>query len=168
MFFWSDLKQETIIRKLCGSQPSATALVQGSKQFPSIRGTVSFYPVDNKGVLVSCEFSGLPQRAGTCGRGIHGLHVHAGTSCTGSEEDPFLNAGTHFNPYHCEHPFHAGDLLPIMENDGFAWSAFYTERFRVPDVIGKTVVLHSNPDDFKTQPAGDSGIKVACGVIKRR
>jgi len=43
-----------------------------------------------------------------------------------------------------------------------------TDRFRVQDILGRTVVLHSDPDDLDTQPAGNAGIKIACGVIDRR
>lgn len=43
-----------------------------------------------------------------------------------------------------------------------------TDRFRVRDIIGRTVVIHSGPDDFHTQPAGNAGEKIACGVIRMR
>jgi len=48
---------------------------------------------------------------------------------------------------------------------GNAYLAVKTDRFTVHDIIGKTVVIHSNPDDFHTQPAGNAGKKIACGVI---
>ena len=49
--------------------------------------------------------------------------------------------------------------------DGYAWLQVYTGRFQPEDIIGKTVVLHGMPDDFHTQPSGDSGMKIACGEI---
>ena len=48
---------------------------------------------------------------------------------------------------------------------GFAWMAVLTDRFRVPDILGRTVIVHSQPDDFTTQPSGNAGAKIACGVI---
>ena len=65
-----------------------------------------------------------------------------------------------------EHPRHAGDLPPVLSNDGTAWMEIYTGRFYPMDVVGRTIVLHEMPDDFKTQPSGDSGMKIACGEIK--
>lgn len=43
---------------------------------------------------------------------------------------------------------------------------FFTNRFRASDVIGKTIIIHQNPDDYRTQPAGNSGNRLACGVIQ--
>lgn len=72
----------------------------------------------------------------------------------------------HYNPEKEEHPRHAGDLPPVLSNDGTAWMEIYTGRFYPMDVVGRTIVLHEMPDDFKTQPSGDSGMKIACGEIK--
>lgn len=80
--------------------------------------------------------------------------------------DPFPLSGAHYNPGECEHPHHAGDLPPLFGCNGYAVSIFLTDRFLVDDVIGKTLILHDRPDDFKTQPAGDAGEKMACGVIQ--
>jgi len=80
--------------------------------------------------------------------------------------DSFPLSGTHYNPGECEHPHHAGDLPPLFGCNGYAMSVFLTDRFLVDDVIGKTLIIHDRPDDFKTQPAGDAGEKMACGVIQ--
>ena len=66
------------------------------------------------------------------------------------------------------HPYHAGDMPPLFGEKGEAFSVFMTKRFRVDDIIGKTVIIHSMPDDFTTQPAGNSGEKIACGIIRRK
>ncbi|MBP3342443.1 MAG: superoxide dismutase family protein, partial [Peptococcaceae bacterium] len=63
---------------------------------------------------------------------------------------------------------HAGDLIPLLSVGGKAWSSFYTGRFYPEDIIGRTVVIHNMPDDFRSQPAGDSGEKIACGVIEEQ
>ena len=74
----------------------------------------------------------------------------------------------HYNPGNCPHPAHAGDMPPLMtDGGGYAWMAFYTKRITMSEVIGRTVVIHSNPDDFHSQPSGNSGKKIACGVIKQ-
>ena len=65
----------------------------------------------------------------------------------------------------CNHPYHAGDLPPLFSANGLGFSAFLTNRFVAEEIKGKTIIIHSNPDDFTTQPSGNSGIKIACGVI---
>lgn len=72
---------------------------------------------------------------------------------------------THYNPYKCTHPYHADDLPPIFGANGLDFSAFLTNRFSPEEIIGKTLIIHSAPDDFKTEPSGNSGAKIACGVI---
>jgi len=56
-------------------------------------------------------------------------------------------------------------LIPLFSNSGYAWSSFLTNRFTVDQIIGRTVIIHSDPDDFTTQPSGNSGKKIACGEI---
>lgn len=82
-------------------------------------------------------------------------------------DDPFADTMGHYNPNGCEHPYHAGDLPPLFGNNGIALSLFLTNQFSVNEVIGKTIVIHDHPDDFITQPSGNSGTKIACGVIRR-
>lgn len=81
--------------------------------------------------------------------------------------NPFADVMTHYDPNGCGHLYHAGDLLPLFGNDGLAFCAFLTNRFPVDEVIGRTVIVHDHPDDFTTQPSGNSGTKIACGVIRR-
>lgn len=135
-------------------------------EFPKLTGVVYFYPVAD-GTLVRAEITGLPTANMACEKEIFGFHIHEGGSCTGDEADPFKNAGGHYNPEKCPHPAHVGDLPPLFGNGGLAWCAFYTDRFTPAQVVGKTVIIHDKPDDFKTQPSGDAGTKIACGKIKR-
>ena len=53
------------------------------------------------------------------------------------------------------------------KNEIFALSCFYTENFEIDDIIGKTIIIHQNPDDFTTQPSGNAGTKIACGEIRK-
>ena len=146
--------------------PNAAAVVTGSKDYPSIGGIVRFYQT-KEGVLVAAEIAGLPLSTGECSSPIFGFHIHAGESCSGNENDPFANTLTHYNIYDCPHPFHAGDLPPLFGVNGYAFSVFLTDRFSVNEVVDKTIVIHSKADDFTTQPAGNSGVKIACGEIKK-
>ena len=57
------------------------------------------------------------------------------------------------------------DMLPLMGNQGYAWLSFYDKRFTIPEIIGKSVIIHEKRDDFASQPSGDAGEKIGCGVI---
>ena len=90
-----------------------------------------------------------------------------GTSCTGNVDDEFANAKTHFNPTKCPHPFHLGDLPPLIENNGYAYMSVLINKFNIKDIIGKVLIIHDMPDDFTSQPSGNSGTKIACGKIEK-
>ena len=142
----------------------AVAFVSGSPKHPSIRGSVRFFGVRGK-VFVRAEITGLPEGTKPCASPIFAIHIHEGTECTGNETDAFANAGGHYNPYNCLHPYHAGDMPPLFGVNGSAFSAFLTDRFTIPEILGKALIIHASPDDFTTQPSGSSGEKIACGVI---
>lgn len=146
------------------SRPNAIAVITGNPQYPDILGKVLFYNTP-LGVLVCCDVMGLPYSKNNCGAGVFGIHIHEGESCTGNENDYFYDTLGHYNPYRCEHPKHAGDMPPLFENAGYAFSCFLTTRFVIEDIISRTVVIHRNADDFTTQPSGNSGEKIACGDI---
>lgn len=141
------------------SLPGAVAQIRGSSDTPGLCGTVKFYP-HQQGVLVVAHIHGLPQQNPA---GFFAIHIHQGLSCTGAG---FADTGGHFNPTDQPHPNHAGDLPPLLSCGGNAYSAVLTNRFRLGDILGRTVVIHSGPDDFRTQPAGNSGNKIGCGVIR--
>lgn len=149
-----------------GHRPAASASIIGSKEYPNLRGTADFYQTD-AGVVVAAEITGLPTSADRCESPVFGFHIHSGNRCTGNASDPFANVMTHYNPDDCPHPHHAGDLPPLFGNDGYAFMAVLTNRFDLRDIIGKTIIIHSKQDDFTTQPSGNSGEKIACGVIRK-
>lgn len=138
-------------------RPGALAHVAGGSEAPNLFGTVKFYEMGDN-VLVVADIFGLPQTE----TGIFALHIHAGGSCTGEN---FADTGSHYDPEGREHPLHAGDLPPLFSCRGKAFLAVLTCRFQIADILGKTVVIHDRPDDFVSQPAGNSGNKIACGVI---
>ena len=144
----------------------AAAIIKGSAAYPGIRGLVRFYQTDH-GVYVITSITGLPRGTSPCNSPIFAMHIHDGNSCDGrSDENAFPDSGMHFNPHGCEHPYHAGDLPPLFSANGLAMSSVLTNRFTVQEIIGKAVIIHSGMDDFTTQPSGNSGTKIACGVIQ--
>lgn len=142
----------------------AVAFVNGSEKYPDIHGRVLFYQL-RRGVIVRAEIIGLPKGSGACNSPIFAFHIHSGGSCTGNADDAFADTGMHYNPDDCMHPYHAGDLPPLFGADGRALSVCLIDRFTVPEIIGRTVIIHLHPDDFTTQPSGNAGSKIACGVI---
>ncbi len=148
---------------------SAVAYIQGGPLAPNIRGTVTFRDVQG-GTIVCADIYGLPEYQPAAGGkspiGPHGFHIHTQGDCSpGDAQNPFPSAGEHWNPYNQPHGNHAGDFPVLFSNHGRAYMCFFTDKFKVADVIGKSVIIHENPDDYRTQPAGNSGKKLACGVI---
>lgn len=154
---------------ICRTRPVAHAALRGSDQFPNIAGTVLFYPAD-QGTLVVAEVFNLPQLDPRDMSRVFGpfyaFHLHDGRDCgSGAGHDPFAAAGNHYNPTGALHPNHAGDFPALLGNGGYAYASFYTGRFTPTDTMGKTVVVHQNADDYHTQPSGNAGTKIACGVV---
>ena len=145
----------------CPVYPDAVAYIRGGPEAPRLSGEVRFYQ-ECGCVLVEANISGLPQGNGP---GFFAFHIHEGANCSG---ESFSNTGGHYNPANDPHPNHAGDLPPLMMYNGRAYLAMKTDRFCVRDIVGRTVVIHSDPDDFHSQPAGNAGSKIACGVIRRK
>lgn len=143
---------------------TAKADIKGNSNHPNISGFVFFEETQN-GVIVTAQVEGLPQSQTNCKGRFFGFHIHSGNSCTGNAQDEFANAGAHYNPNNCLHPFHAGDLPPLIENNGCAYMSVLINKFKISDILGKVVIIHDMPDDFTTQPSGNSGTKIACGVI---
>lgn len=149
---------------MLNNKASAKAIIKGSKEYPKIRGIVFFHETPNE-VLVTANIKGLPHTENICSTRIFAFHIHEGL-CSGTAKDPFANVGQHYNPNNCNHPNHAGDLPPLFENQGEAFMTFLTQRFTTEEIVGRTVIIHDSPDDFTSQPSGNSGAKIACGVIK--
>ena len=135
-------------------------------------GAATFTQVGNA-VRVVLEVQGLPP-------GVHGVHVHAVGACEGPA---FTSAGGHFNPHGREHGAlnhprgpHAGDLPNLTVGaDGKGRLESATELMTLGagvssifDGDGSAIVVHAAPDDFRTDPTGNSGARIACGVIGRR
>ena len=112
----------------------AKALITGKDIYKEIIGKAYFYNTNN-GVLVVMEVNGLPQAKDNCNGRILGVHIHEGDSCTGNETDIYANTKTHYNPNRCNHPYHAGDMPPLSESNGYAFMIFLTDRFTIDEII---------------------------------
>lgn len=136
---------------------------KGNKTF----GEANFEQVGNK-VRVSIFVEGL--RPGQ----EHGLHIHEKGDCSSGDG---MSAGGHFNPHNKPHGHpdsterHAGDLPSLKANkEGRARVEVEVTGLTVAagpaSVIGRGVIVHADPDDYKTQPTGNAGARLACGVIQ--
>lgn len=111
--------------------------------------------------------------------GLHGFHIHEKGLC---ETPNFESAGGHFNPDHKNHGFddpagaHAGDMENLrVEEDGTVDTKIMNDQVTLKkDAInslfskeGTSLMIHANPDDYKSQPAGDAGERIVCGVISK-
>ena len=141
--------------------PMAIAKVSGGEKYPEIKGIVQFYQTPLGGLIVEVEVMGLPAREGQ-EASFFGFHIHENGDCA----DNFGNTGNHYNPTGRPHPEHLGDLPVLMAVDGYTWMCFYDANLTISQIMGRSVVIHDKPDDFRTQPAGASGDKIACGVIQ--
>ena len=129
-------------------------------------GTVTFAERYGK-VYVTAEVSGLAPNQ------EHGFHVHEKGDCTSGDG---MSAGGHFNPDGKPHgpqsaSHHAGDM-PNLKADaaGNAKASFVLDDVTLvagpKSVVGRGLIVHKDPDDFKTQPTGNSGARIACAVIR--
>jgi Cu-Zn family superoxide dismutase len=154
----------------CPKMWQAIAVVRGGQKYPNIRGRVYFRNM-LAGSLACTTIHHLPDykpaSEGSQPIGPFGFHLHEFGSCSSlhDDSDDFTAAGQHWNPHQQPHGNHAGDFPVLFSNNGFSYMCFYTDKFRVEDIIGKSVIIHENPDDYRTQPAGNSGKRIACGVV---
>ena len=136
----------------------AMAVIRGDNSAPTLGGTVLFTDTP-EGVRVETRLTGLPKNE----TGFYGFHLHEGSSCVPPD---YQSAKGHYNPGSVPHPLHAGDFPVLLATDTQqAWLGFVTTRFAVCDIIGKTVVVHLKRDDYTSQPAGDAGERIGCGVV---
>lgn len=147
-----------ILRK---GYPDATAWVKGNADNPQLSGVVKFYRTPYGGILVEAEVFGLPNIRQPGASGYYAMHIHTNGNCAA----PFNQTGEHYSRMPMPHPMHSGDMIPLMGNQGYAWSTFYDKRFNMDEIEGRSVIIHEGPDDFTTQPSGNAGEKIGCGVI---
>lgn len=147
--------------------PDAQAVIRGSHLYPELYGVVFFCQMPY-GVFINAQFHGLPSVSETNAaiNRFLGFHIHEFGNCAQNADSEFERTGNHYNPDDSSHPNHRGDLPPILNCNGYAWQSFLTDAFSVQEIIGRSIVVHAMPDDFMTQPSGNSGAKIGCGVIR--
>ena len=131
-----------------------------------VTGKITFTEI-GEGVRVIADIEGLSP-------GSHGFHIHEFGRCEGD----FTSAGSHFNPDQSSHagsdafPRHHGDLGNIVaDQNGKAHYDKVDILLKLEganSIIGKSVIVHSQEDDFVTQPAGNSGGRIGCGIIEAK
>src|SRR5262245_11941262 len=158
---------ETIQNWWSGGSEKATANLQPTKG-SNVRGVVNFVQSGNK-VRVTANVHGLQPN------GEYGFHIHEAGDCSSGDG---MSAKGHFNPFGKPHgnpgsaERHAGDM-PSLKSDasGNASASFELDTMTVSagpaSVVGRGLIVHVQPDDYKTQPTGNAGARSACAVIQR-
>jgi len=149
------------------SSPLVATVILSPATGSNVRGTVNFFQSKDT-VRVEASLTGLTP-------GLHGFHIHEKGDCSVPDAS---SAGGHFNPTGMQHGAptdasrHTGDF-GNLEADAQG-NARYAQSF--PDlkldgansILGKAMIVHAKADDLKTQPSGDAGERVACGVIEKK
>lgn len=142
--------------------PEAFALIRGGTEYPEISGVANFYRSRwDSGIVIEVELTHLPNTSQYSPR-FMGLHIHENGDCS----DNLTHTGMHYNPTNAVHPYHVGDLPSVLNSNGYSYMAVYDGFLSIDELIDKSIILHGKRDDFTTQPSGDSGDKIACGVIR--
>lgn len=163
-----------------GAQPSTSSTEERPAQFNRVdvelaptegnraKGELTLSP-DNHGLRITGTISGLKANS------QHGFHIHQNGDCSAPDAS---SAGDHFNPEEVPHgnpasqPHHAGDM-PNIEADGQGNADVDLRIMGVTlgdggehDIIGRAAIVHADPDDYSSQPSGNAGARIACGVIE--
>lgn len=150
-----------------GAGPTAKATLQPSKG-SSVKGSATFTQKGDR-VEVTASVSGLKPNQ------EHGFHIHEKGDCSSGDG---MSAGGHFNPLGKAHApsstpdRHAGDM-PALKADDYGNASFSArlDVITVADgptgIVGRGLIVHTQPDDYKTQPTGNAGARLACGVIQK-
>lgn len=147
--------------------PSAIAVMEPT-QGSMVRGAVDFVRKGDA-VVVTANLSGFEPNT------THGFHIHETGDCTARDGS---SAGEHFNPANAEHggsgggKRHGGDLGNITADDrGYVSAKVVVDGIAfgsgADSIVGRGLIVHAGADDLKSQPAGNSGARLACGVITR-
>mgnify|MGYP000912588945 CR=1 FL=1 len=170
----------------CGTTPAPSSSAPSTPEVPTtstakqavavlasasgslVSGTVTLTPM-GKGLHLTGEIGGLPAN------GTQAFHIHEKGDCSAADAS---SAGPHFNPFNAAHgqaghgAHHAGDMNNIVADaEGVAKIDAHVEGVTlgggaVNDVAGRALIVHAAPDDYTSQPAGNAGARVACGIIK--
>lgn len=152
----------------CATWTPVTAVaVMEPRSDSQARGTVTFTELEGGGLSVKFDLTGVPE-------GVHGFHVHDKGDCSAPDA---TSAGPHFNPHNLQHAGptdverHAGDFGNVIASakgtvkTEIAMGGVSLKEGAIDSVVGRGLILHAKRDDLTTQPTGDAGGRIACGVI---
>ncbi len=153
-----------------GSSSGASAIAKLEPTRGNATAGVAKFVQSGNRVIVTAEISGLKPNA------EHGFHVHEKGDCSSGDG---MSAGGHFNPlgkphgHHANSERHAGDMPNLRADaNGRATLQVELDLITVADgpasVVGKGLIVHRDPDDYKSQPVGNAGPRIACAVIQRQ
>jgi Cu-Zn family superoxide dismutase len=159
--------EPTTEKPAAGSGNANEALAElAPKSGSAVTGQAAFF-LDGDNVTLSLSLQNLPP-------GVHAVHIHEFGDCSAADGS---SAGGHWNPMGHNHgkwnqaPFHMGDLGNVTADEyGNGTIAITTSLWTIgtgqeDDVVGKSIIVHASADDFVTQPTGNAGGRLACGVI---
>ena len=145
------------------STPAASALM-APRSGSAASGTVTFSETTG-GVRLEARLAGLTP-------GEHGFHIHEAGDCSAADA---ASAKGHYNPtgrthgHHAQGEHHSGDMPNLVANaQGDAHLTVDLKGVTLAEITGRSVIVHADPDDYKSQPAGNAGKRIACGVIVAR
>ena len=161
----------TALLGACASTDRSTPVAEANikpTQGNNVTGVIRFYQATPDTMRVNVQVNGLAPNT------EHGFHIHEHGNCSAPDA---MSAGGHYNPTGSQHgkhgpDVHVGDLPSLVANQqGVAYLNFETKTVSIGsgkpnDVKGRAVVVHKDMDDFTTQPTGNSGARLACGVIQ--
>ena len=183
------LAAATVLAACASKKPAEPAPPPAPSASPEVKVTESYFsrtkaavatltPSATSGVSGIVAFSGGSSSvdvhvtaSGLLPGSIHGFHVHENGNCASAD---FSSAGDHFNPTHKPHgaqdkPHHAGDMPSLLADPSGKIDARFTLEGvtlgGVDGFVGHAVILHASADNFDAQPSGNSGARIACGVI---
>ncbi len=145
--------------------PALLGILKGGRDAENAQGMVAVFWLPDA-MYLEAEFTGLPPSE------VFGLHIHECFICGEARDvEQFSEAGGHYS--NCpdgmkcsSHPYHAGDLPPIFsDTEGNANMSVYLDKADTLEISGRTIILHSMKDDFQSQPSGNSGTRIVCGVL---
>lgn len=151
-----------------GNDSKSGMVTLQAKSNSQVSGTLAFMPMGD-GLHITGEVTGLPAN------GSHAIHVHETGDCSAADAS---SAGGHFNPMGAAHGrmnsgnHHVGDMDNLSANaEGVATvnmqlSAMSLGTGAANDIVGKAVIVHAAADDYTTQPTGNAGGRIACGIIE--
>lgn len=164
-------KEETESTTVVEEQPQQNVTAEAvlePKSGSKVHGTVTFKELEDGAVMYTVSVTGLDKNS------VHAIHIHETGDCSAEDGS---SAGGHWNPMGEEHgkmgegEFHLGDIGNLDANeDGVATlsgtnNLWTLTKDSTNNIRGHAIIIHEKADDFKTQPTGNAGSRVACGVI---